>query len=197
MGGVLDAGIELSASSQAGGLPNIVIENLEATTTEAFKQDKNMSLVRYEGVDKPILPRSSKTNTWIMGNQVTDLNGTVFKTGGNHRRTTQVPAGLKSGSKGDIFERSKPQYNNGEQVVNVIGWGVKNDGSGDQANSINAVLKTFNGMVVFFPAGVYMVSDTVYVPVGTKMVGEGWSQIMGFGRNFADEQNPRPIVKLV
>jgi hypothetical protein len=53
----------------------------------------------------------------------------------------------------------------------------------------------YKGFVMYFPAGIYTVADTIYVPPGTKMVGEGWSQIMGYGPKFSNEMNPWPIVK--
>jgi hypothetical protein len=197
-----DAGIVLKKSNPSAGIPNIVIENLKVLTFNAGepgKKDtgKNMSIVRYEGVDAPILPKASAIDTWAMGNQVMDSSGSISKSQGNLiSPSTKVPAALKS-SNGTVFERSKPQYETANKIVQVTSLGVKNDGSGDQSALINRFLNLYKGSVVYFPAGVYAVADTIFVPSGTKMVGEGWSQIMGYGPSFSDETNPRPVVKLV
>lgn len=190
--GVEEAGIVLQKSNPTAGIPNIVIENLKVTAG-----GKNISIVRYDGVDPPILPNSPRVDTWAMGNQVMDNSGTVTKSEGNFMRpSTKVAAGLKSFD--GIFERSKPQYETvASGVLSITTQGVKNDGTGDQSAAINKVLRAFKGDVIFFPAGVYTVADTINVPAGTKMVGEGWSQIMGYGPNFSDEAKPRPIVRLV
>lgn len=41
-----------------------------------------------------------------------------------------------------------------------------------------------------------MVTDTIKVPVGSRIVGQAWSQIMGTGPKFQDASNPRPVVKM-
>lgn len=50
--------------------------------------------------------------------------------------------------------------------------------------------------MIFFPAGVYLVQGTVKVPVGSKIIGSGWSQIMGTGSYFQDASNPRVMVQV-
>jgi hypothetical protein len=37
-------------------------------------------------------------------------------------------------------------------------------------------------------AGVYMISDTVVIPPGVKIIGEGWPQLCAYGSKF---QNSR------
>jgi hypothetical protein len=189
--GVEEAGIVLQKANPTAGIPNIVIENLKVTAG-----GKNISIVRYDGIEPPILPNSPRVDTWAMGNQVMDNGGTVTKSEGSFiRPSTKVAAALK-GPDG-IFERSKPQYETVAGVMIITSQGVKNDGTGDQSAAINKALRVFRGNVIFFPAGVYAVADTINVPAGTKMVGEGWSQIMGYGSNFSDEARPRPVVRLV
>ncbi len=76
-------------------------------------------------------------------------------------------------------------------------FGISNSGTGDQAGPINALLKSAasSKSPVFFPAGVYLVESTVFIPTGSIIVGEGWSQIMGTGSFFEDESNPNVMVK--
>jgi hypothetical protein len=52
------------------------------------------------------------------------------------------------------------------------------------------------GSPIFFPAGIYLVKGTVYVPVGSIILGEGWSQIMGTGSYFEDALNPKVMAQV-
>jgi len=49
---------------------------------------------------------------------------------------------------------------------------------------------------VFLPAGVYRVTDTVYIAPGLKIVGEAWSAITASGEKFQDMTKPRVMVQV-
>ena len=72
----------------------------------------------------------------------------------------------------------------------VTAYGVSNDGIGDQTAAINNILSANVGKPIFFPAGVYLVKGTIFIPVNSVLVGEGWSQIMATGDFFKNETNP-------
>lgn len=65
---------------------------------------------------------------------------------------------------------------------------VKGDGSTDDSASLNAILQANadNCKISYFPYGVYVVKSTLFVPKGTRIVGEAWSVISGqfFGKYF-------------
>lgn len=98
------------------------------------------------------------------------------------------------------YIRSRPQY----EDIGVDGFlvatkeGVKNDGTGDQANAINAFLtKAKDGnKIAYFPAGIYQVGSTVFVPTGSRVQGSSWSQIQGAGYFFSDMTNPKVMVQV-
>ena len=73
---------------------------------------------------------------------------------------------------------------------------ISNDATGDQTDAINTLLSDNVGTPIFFPAGIYLVKSTVFVPVGSIILGEGWSQIMGTGEYFEDELNPQVMVQV-
>jgi glucan 1,3-beta-glucosidase len=50
--------------------------------------------------------------------------------------------------------------------------------------------------IVYFPAGVYIISKTVDVPAGTRIVGEAWSVLMANGPAFSSELKPTPMLKV-
>jgi glucan 1,3-beta-glucosidase len=69
--------------------------------------------------------------------------------------------------------------------------------SHDDGPSINAILrKNANCKIVFFPQGIYRTNTTIYVPPGSRLVGEVFSVITGAGPFFTDPSNPQPILKV-
>ena len=112
------------------------------------------------------------------------------------------PAPVISGSlldsSGAYFTRSKPQYETvgAGSIIVATAHGVSNSGTGDQSGAINTLLSSNVGAVIFFPAGVYLVKNTVKVPVGSKIVGSGWSQIMGTGSYFQNAEKPAVMVQV-
>jgi len=68
----------------------------------------------------------------------------------------------------------------------------------DDTKNIQATLNNFMGkdVIIYFPAGTYIVTDTIVIPKGTKIVGEVWSQIMAQGANFGDMGNPHVMVRI-
>jgi hypothetical protein len=50
--------------------------------------------------------------------------------------------------------------------------------------------------IVYFLFGVYMVKDTLKVPLGSRIISQAWSQIMGTGPKFQNELKPRAVVKV-
>ncbi|KAF7354389.1 Glucan 1,3-beta-glucosidase [Mycena venus] len=109
------------------------------------------------------------------------------------------PASLVNGFAA-YFSRSRPQYQDYEdvqfQTVRDLGKAA-GDGVTDDTAAINAFISQWSGCyVLFFEAGTYRVTDTIFVPPGTIIVGEMFSTIMGTGPNFADQNNPRPVIRV-
>ncbi|KAJ5499508.1 Pectin lyase fold/virulence factor [Penicillium expansum] len=114
---------------------------------------------------------------------------------------TKRPAALLVGDK--YFTKAQPTYQNYStaDIVNVktvSGHTVKGDGKTDDTEGLNAILaeNANSCKVTYIPFGVYRVSDTIFVPVGTRIVGEAWSVISGYGDKFKDSDNPRAVVQL-
>jgi hypothetical protein len=108
-----------------------------------------------------------------------------------------APSSLRSSS--GWFARSKPQYQNVGigGFIDIKAAGAAGNGQTDDTAVINRVLASSAGSsIVYFPHGTYMVSDTISIPPGTKIVGEVWSEIMGFGDKFADISNPRVMIRV-
>jgi len=108
------------------------------------------------------------------------------------------PGNLLTGTR--YYERSKPQYANYPvtSFVSTRTSGAKGDGVTDDTQALqNAIYAAVrSGYILFFDAGTYKVTGTLYVPAGSKMVGEAYSVIMGAGSYFNNVNNPQPVVQV-
>ncbi|KAK6522110.1 hypothetical protein TWF281_002677 [Arthrobotrys megalospora] len=133
--------------------------------------------------------------SWMTGRlyDAYDSKGTTFT--GVPKYVPTKP-GVLLDSSGSFFVRSKPQYESlsASSFLNVKSAGAQGNGQADDTAAINTALQS--GKIVFFPAGIYKVTNTINVPVGARIVGESWSQIMGTGSYFADEDNPKVMIKV-
>lgn len=76
-------------------------------------------------------------------------------------------------------------------------YGAKGDGSTDDTAALNALLNATSqsGYIAYLDAGIYVVSDTVFIPPNTRIVGEPMATvILAAGPNFQDMNNPRPVI---
>ncbi|KAJ6462236.1 glycoside hydrolase family 55 protein [Mycena sanguinolenta] len=102
---------------------------------------------------------------------------------------------------GTYFSRSRPQYETYQpsQFVTLLtsGLGAKGDGVSDDTDAINKFISMYSGCaILLFETATYRVTDTIFVPAGTQMVGVLYTVIMGSGANFANENNPRPVIQV-
>ena len=108
------------------------------------------------------------------------------------------PASLVANGK--YFERSKPQYNNlaATSFVSARASGAKGDGSTDDTTALqNAINSAANsGKILFVDAGTYKVTKTVFIPKGSRIVGESYSVIMSSGSYFNNINSPQAVVQV-
>ncbi|KAF3017223.1 hypothetical protein E8E15_000672 [Penicillium rubens] len=163
-----------------------LIQNLKHDTPNAIAVDAHGNVA---------LAATPYVDTWVWGTVVPE----TYQTGASWE--TKRPAALVVGDK--YFTKAQPTYQDysAADIVNVktvSGHTVKGDGKTDDTEALNAILaqNADSCKVTYIPFGVYRVSNTIFVPVGTRMVGEAWSVISGYGDNFKDPNNPRPVVQL-
>jgi len=110
------------------------------------------------------------------------------------------PATLLDAS-GKYYERSKPQYGDVplSQFLSARDLGCAGDGTTDDTAALNAAImmaKSAN-KILFIDAGFYKVTDTIYIPPGSKIVGEALaSVIMSTGEYFNDIDSPKVVVQV-
>ena len=101
---------------------------------------------------------------------------------------------------GNYYTRSKPRYNNlpASSFSSVRSAGAAGDGKTDDTAALQKVINsaTAAGNVVFFDAGTYLLTSTLVIPAGAKLVGEAYSVIMSSGSFFNDPNNPQPVVQV-
>ncbi|PNP39417.1 hypothetical protein TGAMA5MH_08623 [Trichoderma gamsii] len=177
--------------SAEGTRPNLILDNLLV--------EGSASVVLVDG-GETIFPGSSGqiyVESWGMGGAYLDENGDRQYLTGLINPSPTKPKSLLD-SNGRYFTQPKPLYTNvaGGSVIVATAHGVSNNMEGDQSSAINSLLASNVGSVIFFPAGIYLVKNTVLVPKGSIIVGEGWSQIMATGSNFADPDKPLVMVRV-
>ncbi|KAI0732077.1 exo-beta-1-3-glucanase [Fomitopsis betulina] len=140
---------------------------------------------------------SYTVNTWVQGNVYSSTSGTGTFTRGDITDINR-PSVLEANS-GWIFEKSHPQYASysPSQFISMRSQGAKGDGSTDDTTAIqNAINDYWGCYILYFDAGIYMVSSTITFPAGTIVVGEAWSTIMGYGSYFQNYNSPQVVVRV-
>ncbi|KAK3321756.1 glycoside hydrolase family 55 protein [Apodospora peruviana] len=138
---------------------------------------------------------------WIRGN-VYSPDSTTPKLSNGQQITTSRPKALVNIT-GFYHTVTPPTYAEYDlaQIVNVkdvTGYPVAGDGVADDTASLQAILTAAaaKNQVVYFPYGIYLISDTLLVPPGSRLVGEAWTQLSATGNKFMDAKKPTAMVKI-
>lgn len=115
--------------------------------------------------------------------------------------TNPRPASLAPGGKYPSKRQPTYQEYSVDQVLNiktVATSPVKGDGVTDDTANINAILAANAGCkVIYFPAGTYIVSDTITIPIGSRVIGDAYgSAISATGSVFMNANAPVPMVRV-
>lgn len=152
----------------------------------------------------------------IQGPSGTVLSGssgavTITSWGNGHRYTPNGPQTFQGTinpytrpasllSSGKYYTRSKPQYEtlSASSFVSARSSGARGDGSTDDTAALQNAINTAasSGMVLYIDYGVYVVTSTITIPPGAKIVGETYPVILSSGSFFADMSNPQPVVQV-
>ncbi|GLA29055.1 hypothetical protein AnigIFM63326_006943 [Aspergillus niger] len=140
-------------------------------------------------------------NTWVHGHLYTSKNA-KFQSQQGQTVTTSRSSSLLSGK--NYFTMAPPtyqEYGTGQvlNIKNVPGIPVYGDGETDDTHNINLILSRYKSScsLMYFPAGTYIVTDTIFVPAGTRIIGDAFaSTISAVGSNFEDESAPRAMFRV-
>ncbi|KAF9893487.1 hypothetical protein FE257_010799 [Aspergillus nanangensis] len=141
-------------------------------------------------------------DSWGFGLLATSSTNSTFINGQN------IPAMNKSSSltssdgylNKNWFQRRRPAYTDigNSQVFDVMAWGAAGDGVSDDTGVLNSILDRAANLssIVYFPFGIYKITDTLYIPPGSRIIGQAWAQIMASGAKFQNEFAPHVAVKV-
>ena len=109
------------------------------------------------------------------------------------------PAGLvDNGNK--YYERSKPSYaeHHVSQFLSARSYDAKGDGVSDDTAALQRAIHaaTQTNKILFVDAGTYRVTDTIFIPKDSKIVGESYPVIMSSGPFFSKMSSPKPVVQV-
>lgn len=113
-----------------------------------------------------------------------------------------VRAGTLVDSSGNFKTVPPPTYKEYDvsQFVNVksvAGYTVAGDGYTDDTVNLQHIITANAGCkILFFPQGTYRVTNTLFFPTGSRVVGEAWSAITADGSVFWNPAAPVPMVKV-
>lgn len=134
-----------------------------------------------------LLASSSVIDQWAVGPVYEGSSGArSFSKGGKigsyRRHSTLLDA------QGNYFERARPQYEDQDvsAFVHTKDLGCNGDGSTDDTAAFQTALYASLGKILFVDAGTYILTSTITIPSGAKIVGETWSQLAASGSYFAD-----------
>ncbi|KOS20845.1 Glucan 1 [Escovopsis weberi] len=137
-------------------------------------------------------------HAWIWGNVYGSQHGDRAE---GKLYTTHRPLRLIDGS--GSYHAVKPPTFEEFDISNVInaktvhGFPVAGDGVTDDTKNLQRIINDAAGKkVIFLPHGTYIVTDTLYIPPGTRLYGEVWSAISARGSKFANEHKPVPMVQV-
>ncbi|KAJ5087004.1 Pectin lyase fold/virulence factor [Penicillium alfredii] len=156
--------------------------------------------VAVQGPSGTVLAGSSRTLTisaWGQGHKYTPNGPANFQ--GSFPAPTRPSALLASGSS-RFYTKTKPQYEASpiSSFVSIRNAGAKGDGSTDDTKAIQSALTSaaLSGRIVFFDQGVYKVTNTLYIPPGSRIVGEAYAVIMASGSVWSSITKPVPVVQV-
>jgi glucan 1,3-beta-glucosidase len=204
------------AGNQLVGSVNIIdstIQNCPTFVTTAWQAStlstgslilENINLnnvpVAVKGVSGTVLAGSTGSTTiaaWGQGHKYTPNGPVNFQD--SFTPPTRPSALLASGST-KYYTKTKPQYSQSpvSSFVSVRNAGAKGDGSTDDTTAIQSALTSAAsaGKILFFDQGTYKVTRTLYVPPGSRIVGEAYSVIMATGSTWSSITNPIPVIQI-
>lgn len=180
-----------TAYSTTQGVTNgtLILDNVD------FSQNVPVA-VAYGASKATILAGNTKVVSWAQGRTYDSRsrNGPVQ----NSQTVVSKPTNLMT-STGNVFVRSKPQYENVAvtSFKSVKNAGAKGDGITDDTAAIQALFNSVGpNDVVYFDHGAYVVTNTIRVPKEIKITGEIWPLIMAGGTAFKDATRPTPVFQV-
>ncbi|KAI9711971.1 MAG: hypothetical protein M1820_001679 [Bogoriella megaspora] len=178
-----------SATSQPASGGSLILENIQLNNVGTAVQGANPATALAGSAGRSIITAWGEGH-FYSSNGSTSTQGQIS--------AVERSASLVSGSK--YYERSKPQYEDLPltSFISARDAGAKGDGVTDDTTSLQRAIldATAQGKVLFVDHGDYKVSRTIYIPHGSKIVGESYPVILSSGEFFSHIDAPQPVVRV-
>lgn len=165
------------------------------------------TLVTDSNLNQVLLPGGSGTinvDSWGFGKIADETGSAQFFNANNVVSMQREPSLTMSESNGPtqkyFYSRRRPSYSTlgNSQLFDVKAYGAAGDGKTRDDVTLNSILEVAANIsaIVYFPSGIYILEDTLRIPVGSRIIGQAWPQLMARGDKFRDPANPRAAVKV-
>lgn len=159
------------SASTGVGSTGVVLENVALSGVSSVVADTGGAVI--------LAGTAAVVDHWVLGptyegSTTARTYSDGVKVGNYIRHSTLVD------STGTYFGRAKPQYEDltvGD-FVHLKDLGAFGDGSTDDTVAFQKALYSTLGQVLFVDAGSYILTSTIIIPSGAKLVGETWSQLV-------------------
>lgn len=108
------------------------------------------------------------------------------------------PSALLNGN--NYYTRSKPSYGSlsSSDFVSVRSSGAVGNGATDDTAAIQSAINTAvaAGKVVYIDYGLYLITSTISIPPGAKIVGESYPVLMASGSKYQNINAPEVVLQI-
>lgn len=168
---------------------NLILENVALRNVPVAVQGAN-------GTALAGTTGSTTITGWGQGHAYTPAGPVTFQGTIN---AVNRPSSLRQSS-GAYYARSKPLYQDfpATKFVSARTKGAKGDGKTDDTAALQKAINDAQkaGYILFVPHGNYIVTKTIVIPAGSKIVGEAFSVILSKGSFFDSMSKPQPVVRI-
>jgi glucan 1,3-beta-glucosidase len=169
---------------------NLILENIELHKVGVAVQGSSGTLLRGTGRNKNI-------RAWAQGHEyVPDSQSRNLQ---QLAKPFDRPDSLTT-KEGKFYTRSKPQYKDVplDKFVSVRDAGATGDGETDDTLALTQVIQSAaeKDQILYIDAGTYKVTSTIYIPPNSKIVGEVYPVIMGYGAYFSQPDSPKAVLSV-
>lgn len=179
-----------TANSQPPTANSLILENIQLDNVPIAVQGGD-GRTALQGT-----PVSSYIAAWGEGHSYTPNGPNTFQ---GSIQPVSRPASLL-GTDGRYYQRSRPQYEkeSPKQFISARDIGATGDGQTDDTKALQKAinLAAKRRKILFVDHGDYLVSKTIYIPPGSRIVGESFSVILSYGAYFNNMNKPNPVVQI-
>ncbi|TFY80470.1 hypothetical protein EWM64_g3548 [Hericium alpestre] len=135
-------------------------------------------------------------NSWAQGNVFSGTNAKPRFLQDNIGDISK--ANVLLDSSGKVFGRGRPAYADYavSQFVSVKSQGAHGDGHTDDTALLQKIFDQASFGFSSDRGHLILISSTLTIPAGTQIVGEAWSNIMGSGQTFQNQNIPQAVIRV-